>query len=97
MKQESIMVGKTTQQQWWITKYGFSSREADVALLAITAMTNMEMAEKLFIEERSVRFQLTNIYKKCGITGKAGKKVELIYLLTGAPYGRHAAENADPI
>jgi DNA-binding CsgD family transcriptional regulator len=48
-----------------------TEREAHVAELAGSGMTNREIAEHLFVTPRAVAFHLGNVYRKLGISGRA--------------------------
>ena len=50
---------------------GLSNRESEVATLVATGLSNREVAEKLFVTEKTVKFHLTNIYKKMSIRSRA--------------------------
>lgn len=46
-----------------------TKREFNVINLLVKGLSNREIANKLFIEENSVKFHVTNIYKKVGTKG----------------------------
>lgn len=48
-----------------------TKRELDVAKLVATGLSNKEASEKLFISEKTVKFHLTNIYKKMYIKSRS--------------------------
>ena len=49
-----------------------STREKEVAALVCqTGMTNKQAADKLFVSEKTIKFHLTNIYKKLGVQNRA--------------------------
>ncbi len=50
---------------------GLSNREAEVAVLVSQGLPNKEVAEKLFVTEKTVKFHLTNIYKKMCVKSRA--------------------------
>lgn len=50
---------------------GLSRREAEVAVLVSKGLRNKEVADQLFIEEKTVKFHLTNVYKKMKIKARA--------------------------
>lgn len=50
---------------------GLSNREAEVAALIATGLSNKEAADRLFVTEKTVKFHLTNIYKKMAIRSRA--------------------------
>ena len=47
---------------------GLSNREAEVAELVSKGLSNKEVANQLFVTEKTVKFHLTNIYKKMKTT-----------------------------
>jgi DNA-binding CsgD family transcriptional regulator len=53
-----------------ITK-GLSNREAEVAELVSKGLSNKEVANQLFVTEKTVKFHLTNIYKKMSVKSRA--------------------------
>jgi DNA-binding CsgD family transcriptional regulator len=48
-----------------------TEREADIAELAASGMTNGEIAEDLVVTPRTVAFHLGNVYRKLGISGRS--------------------------
>ncbi len=50
---------------------GLSNREAEVAELVSKGLSNKEVANKLFVTEKTVKFHLTNIYKKMSVKSRA--------------------------
>jgi DNA-binding CsgD family transcriptional regulator len=63
------------------TKYHCSSREAEVVEHVIKGQTNQEVADKLFVTEKTVKFHLTNIYRKVEVKSRAQLIVKFIGLL----------------
>ena len=61
-----------------------SSRELEVLLLTVRAMSNSEIASRLHISEGTVKRHLTNIYGKLGVSSRAdaAKKALISGLLT---------------
>ena len=51
-------------------KNGLSKREAEVAELVATGLSNKEVANRLFVTEKTIKFHLTNIYKKMKLTSR---------------------------
>lgn len=49
---------------------GLSKREAEVAELVSKGLSNKEVADKLFVTEKTIKFHLTNIYRKMNITSR---------------------------
>ena len=48
-----------------------SNREAEVAELVSKGLSNKEVANQLFVTEKTVKFHLTNIYKKMNVKSRA--------------------------
>lgn len=57
-----------------------TSREKEVFELLITNMTTKEIAEELFISEKTVRNHISNVMQKLQVKGRAHAVVELIRL-----------------
>ena len=49
---------------------GLSNREAEVAGVISRGVSNKEAASELFVTEKTVKFHLTNIYKKMGVKSR---------------------------
>lgn len=49
---------------------GLSRRETDVAILVSKGLTNKEVANQLFVTEKTVKFHLTNLYKKMHVKSR---------------------------
>lgn len=54
-----------------LTQKGLSHREAEVAELVSKGLSNKEVANQLFVTEKTVKFHLTNIYKKMAVKSRA--------------------------
>ena len=54
-----------------LAKAGLSNRESEVAALVATGLSNKEVADRLFVTEKTIKFHLTNIYKKMNIRSRA--------------------------
>jgi DNA-binding CsgD family transcriptional regulator len=50
---------------------GLSNREAEVGELVSKGLSNKEVANQLFVTEKTVKFHLTNIYKKMSVKSRA--------------------------
>jgi DNA-binding CsgD family transcriptional regulator len=50
---------------------GLSHREAEVVELVAQGLSNKEVADKLFVTEKTIKFHLTNIYKKMNVKSRA--------------------------
>ena len=53
-----------------LRKLGFSKREAEVAIVVAKGRTNKEAGSDLFVTEKTIKFHLTNIYKKAKINSR---------------------------
>jgi DNA-binding NarL/FixJ family response regulator len=49
-----------------------SSREREIALLAVQGVTNRAIADKLVLSKRTVENHLQRVYTKCGVSGRSG-------------------------
>ena len=49
---------------------GLTRREIEVVQVSLTAGANKNTAEKLFVDEKTVKFHLTNINKKMGLASR---------------------------
>src|SRR5437016_13070956 len=54
-----------------LTQRGLSHREAEVAELVSKGLSNKEVANQLFVTEKTVKFHLTNIYKKMNVKSRS--------------------------
>ncbi len=54
-----------------LAQKGLSHREAEVAELVSKGLSNKEVAGQLFVTEKTVKFHLTNIYKKMAVKSRA--------------------------
>ena len=57
-----------------------TKREREVFELLITNLTTKEIANKLFISEKTVRNHISNVMQKLGVKGRASAVVELLKL-----------------
>jgi len=51
---------------------GLSTREGEVLGLVATGLTNREIAQRLFLSEKTVANHITNIFNKLGVDNRAG-------------------------
>ena len=54
-----------------LVKNSLSQREAEVVELVTQGLSNKEIANKLFVTEKTIKFHLTNIYKKMNVKSRA--------------------------
>lgn len=57
-----------------------TKREREVFELLITNLTTKEIANKLFISEKTVRNHISNVMQKLGVKGRSNAVVELLKL-----------------
>jgi len=50
---------------------GLSRRETEVVVLVLQGLTNKQVADKLCVAEKTVKFHLTNIYKRMKISRRS--------------------------
>lgn len=50
---------------------GLSKREAEVVEMVTKGLSNKEVANQLFVTEKTIKFHLTNIYKKMSLKSRA--------------------------
>ena len=50
---------------------GLSRRETEVVILVLQGLTNKQVADKLCVAEKTVKFHLTNIYKRMKISRRS--------------------------
>lgn len=73
---------------------GLSKREAEVAELVSTGLSNKEVADKLFVTEKTIKFHLTNIYRKMNISSRTQLIVWSLPYMGFKDGQRTAAENS---
>ncbi len=49
---------------------GLSIRESEVAELVANGLSNKQVADRLFVTEKTIKFHLTNIYRKMNIASR---------------------------
>lgn len=55
----------------YLSEVGLSNREIETAVLVTKGLSNREIANQLFVTEKTIKFHLTNIYKKMHIKSRA--------------------------
>ena len=55
----------------YLSEQGLSRRETEVVVLVLQGMTNKQVADKLCVAEKTVKFHLTNIYKRMKISRRS--------------------------
>lgn len=59
-----------------------TEREITVAHLTARGLSNREMGEKIGLREQTIKFHLSNIYRKMGLTSRAQLIVKLLPLMS---------------
>lgn len=62
------------RQMEYVSRFSLSAREQEIFSLIIQGMSNMEIANALYITESTVKFHVGNIFKKTGL----GSRLDLI-------------------
>lgn len=75
-----------------LIKEGLSNREAEVAELVTQGLSNKEVANRLFVTEKTVKFHLTNIYKKMNVKSRAQL---IVWCLPNMSFTEQAPEGTD--
>jgi DNA-binding NarL/FixJ family response regulator len=66
--------------------------ELQVARLAAEGRSNLEIAEELFVTQRTVETHLTSVYRKLGLTGRRGLRAALTGTDASLPPGSGGEE-----
>ena len=61
----------------YLQQKGLSKRESEVVILVVQGLTNKQVADKLCVAEKTVKFHLTNVYKRMNIS----RRSEIIWSL----------------
>jgi len=54
----------------FLTQYKLSDRELEVVDTIAKGVSNKEAADKLCVTEKTIKFHLTNIYRKMGVKSR---------------------------
>jgi DNA-binding NarL/FixJ family response regulator len=75
---------------------GVTRRETDILRLVAEGHSNAEVARRLWIAEQTVKFHLSNIYRKLNVSNRteASRWAQLHGLLAGQPAGARAGLDA---
>jgi len=66
-------------------RYGLSNRELEVVETVAKGITNKEAGNALFVTEKTIKFHLTNIYKKIGVKSRAELIVKFLHSFPEKP------------
>ena len=73
----------------YLQERGLSKRESDVVILVIQGLTNKQVADQLCVAEKTVKFHLTNVYKRM----KISRRSQIIWTLPMAQFIENAKDN----
>ena len=66
----------------YLQQKGLSKRESEVVILVVQGLTNKQVADRLCVAEKTVKFHLTNVYKRM----KISRRSEIIWSLPLAEF-----------
>lgn len=66
----------------YLQQRGLSKRESEVVILVVQGLTNKQVADRLCVAEKTVKFHLTNVYKRM----KISRRSEIIWSLPLAEF-----------
>ena len=78
---ELLATGETARKRTVATSSQLTAQEAQVARLARDGLSNPQISARLFISTRTVRYHLTKVFTKLGITSRS----QLDRVLPGDP------------
>jgi DNA-binding CsgD family transcriptional regulator len=65
------MQEKQLKLQKVLAEKGLTNRETEISYLTSIGLTNREIGNQLFVTEKTVKFHLTNVYKKLNVKSRA--------------------------
>ena len=77
----------------YLQKRGLSKRESEVVILVVQGLTNKQVADQLCVAEKTVKFHLTNVYKRM----KISRRSQIIWTLPMARFIEQAKSTNDHI
>lgn len=81
------------QMKTYLQEKGLSKREAEVVILVVQGLTNKQVADKLCVAEKTVKFHLTNVYKRM----KISRRSQIIWTLPMAQFIENAKDTESPL
>ena len=81
------------QMKTYLQEKGLSKREAEVVILVVQGLTNKQVADKLCVAEKTVKFHLTNVYKRM----KISRRSQIIWTLPMAQFIENAKDTEPPL
>jgi DNA-binding CsgD family transcriptional regulator len=64
-------------------EFGLSIREAEVAAAMMSSLSGKEVAAKLFVTDKTIKFHTTNIYLKIGVHSRIAMVWKFIDIFRG--------------
>ena len=81
------------QMKNYLQERGLSKRESEVVILVVQGLTNKQVADQLCVAEKTVKFHLTNVYKRM----KISRRSQIIWTLPMAQFIEHAKDIQQPV
>ena len=81
------------QMKTYLQERGLSKRESEVVILVVQGLTNKQVADQLCVAEKTVKFHLTNVYKRM----KISRRSQIIWTLPMAQFIEHAKDANPPM
>ena len=72
----------------YLQERGLSKRESEVVILVVQGLTNKQVADRLCVAEKTVKFHLTNVYKRM----KISRRSQIIWTLPMAQFIENAKD-----
>ncbi len=76
------------QMKTYLQDKGLSKRESEVVILVVQGLTNKQVADRLCVAEKTVKFHLTNVYKRMRIS----RRSQIIWTLPMAQFIENAKD-----
>jgi DNA-binding CsgD family transcriptional regulator len=77
--------GKSRTLKAKLSELGLSRRQSEVTLLAVSGLSNREIADRLFIAEQTVKDHLWDIYQRADVHRRSSLIAKLLGLDAHAP------------
>ena len=90
-KEKDIWFSSSTvvdQIKTYLQEKGLSKRESEVVILVVQGLTNKQVADRLCVAEKTVKFHLTNVYKRMRIS----RRSQIIWTLPMAQFIENAKD-----
>ena len=76
------------QMKTYLQERGLSKRESEVVILVVQGLTNKQVADRLCVAEKTVKFHLTNVYKRM----KISRRSQIIWTLPMSQFIENAKD-----